>query len=240
MTPVVRLLSDDVVLKAGSHASPEQGLCVMEAVAFVAGRSHTDHPPCACPVVSAFLRTWNDALPDDEARTRLLKPLVPKLIDSKSTSAVEEYRALLACDWLIRFYAPVWLDLLPQCASHAKALRELSPVMDAVSAQKASQVTSAADSAAWSEARLAAWSAAARSAASAADSAAWSAADSAAWSAADSAASAAARLAAESALEPTRDRVQLLALDLIDRMLAVTPETLPTGWIPPSMAETRS
>ena len=74
---------------------------------------------------------------------------------------------------------------------------------------------SAADSAAWSAAESAARSAAW----SAARSAAWAAARSAAWAAAESAAWA----AAESALQSTVSELQASALDLAERMIAVTP-----------------
>lgn len=67
-------------LKRGGHESRENGLCVMEAVAWYAGREHTDHPPCVSPVIGSFLRSWNDALPTDEDRDRLLKRYVPLVV----------------------------------------------------------------------------------------------------------------------------------------------------------------
>lgn len=57
----------------GAHAGIDGGMCIMEAVAFVSGEPWSDHPECACPVIGAFLRTWNDALPDNQ-RTDLLRP----------------------------------------------------------------------------------------------------------------------------------------------------------------------
>ncbi|MEZ5421018.1 MAG: hypothetical protein R2708_27265, partial [Vicinamibacterales bacterium] len=84
-------------LSAGGHHGPDDGMCVMEAVAFVAGEPWSDHPACACPVIGAFLRAWNDGLPDDE-RDRLLRPLIPRLINTRSTRAVEQRRADLALD----------------------------------------------------------------------------------------------------------------------------------------------
>ena len=75
-------------LKHGGHKGPSDGACVMEAVAFVAGEKWSDHPECVSPVIGAFLRSWNDSLPTDADRDRLLKPLIPKIIDTRSTSAV--------------------------------------------------------------------------------------------------------------------------------------------------------
>ena len=64
-------------LQSGSHESLEKGMCVMEAAAYVAGEPWSDHPVCACPVITAFMIAWNDALPNDAERDRLLKPLIP-------------------------------------------------------------------------------------------------------------------------------------------------------------------
>lgn len=62
----------------GAHPSQE-AMCVMEAVAYVAGEPWSDEPECASPTIATFLRTWNDSLPSDEERTRLLAPLIPRL-----------------------------------------------------------------------------------------------------------------------------------------------------------------
>ncbi len=67
--------------KSGSHDPPNGKMeaCVMEAVSYVAGEVWSDHPECACPVIASFLRSWNDGLPNDAERTRLLRPLVTRL-----------------------------------------------------------------------------------------------------------------------------------------------------------------
>ncbi len=77
---------DGIVLKASSHHTREAGVCSMEAVAWLAGEPHSDRPACACPVIGAFMIAWNDALPDDETRTRLLKPLLPLLVGSRAAA----------------------------------------------------------------------------------------------------------------------------------------------------------
>src|SRR5215831_14318509 len=81
-------------LKQGAH-SPDSTFCVMEAVAFVAGEPWSDSPQCACPVISVFLRAWNDSLRTDADRDRLLKPLIPKLVGTRNKS-LEECRSLMA------------------------------------------------------------------------------------------------------------------------------------------------
>ena len=70
---------DALHLLNGAHENPEAGMCALEVVAWLAGEPHSDHPECVCPVLGAFVRSWNDALPDDE-RDALLKPILPRLI----------------------------------------------------------------------------------------------------------------------------------------------------------------
>ena len=94
-----------LMLSSGKHADFERGMCVMEAVSYVAGEPWSDAPECASLVITAFLVSWNDALAD-EPRNRLLKPLVPLLVGTRSTDEVEERRSYIALDWLIRVFTP--------------------------------------------------------------------------------------------------------------------------------------
>lgn len=246
----VRALPADLVLAYGAHESPEAGMCVMEAVAYVAGEEHTDSPECACPVIAAFMRRWNDAIMDDARRTELLAPLVPRLVGSRCTAAVEQRRADLALDWLIRVQTPAWLELSDTLRPYAAALRGLVPLTSAAACESA-QITldearsawaatagyhsAAAWDAVWDAAWAAAWGAAwdaakaatsgppstVSSASAAAKAAAWGAA----WAAAKAAAWEATRAASTEALQPTVAALQSSALVLVDRMLAVTDET---------------
>ncbi len=101
--------------------------CAMEAVAYVAGEPWSDHPECACPILGAFMRAWNDGLPDDE-RDTLLRPLIPQLIGTRSTKAVEERRAMMAANWLIRVHTPAWLRLA-KLDTQAEALASLPEIV---------------------------------------------------------------------------------------------------------------
>ena len=142
----------------------ERDMCIMEAVAFVAGEAWSDRPACASPVVAAFLRSWNDGISDDD-RDRLLPAAVwvPRLVGSRGDDATEERRAYLALDWLVRVHSPAWLDLVPSLAPHAAGLRALPEIVDMTTAGRAGDTVRAAGDAA----RDAAW-AAARAAAGAA------------------------------------------------------------------------
>ena len=198
----------------GSHdvttvPTGDRDLCIMEAVAYMAGEPWSDSPACASPVISAFLRSWNDGLSDDD-RDRLLPAAVwvPRLVGSRGDDATEERRAYLALDWLIRVQTPAWFDLLPSLAMHAAALRALPGVVDRASAAASQDVVAAARDAAGDAARYAAWDAAGY----AAGAAARAAAGDAAW--------AAARDAAGDAIKPTVEAVQASAVDLLRRMCA--------------------
>jgi hypothetical protein len=169
-------------LKSGSHSGPDAGACIMEAVAFVAGEPWSDHPQCVSPVIGAFLRNWNDNLPTDADRERLLKPLIPKIMNTRADAATEERRSYLALDWMIRTFLPAWLRLA-KLNDHADAVAGLAPIVDMATATAAAPVVRAANKAA-SKARDAAGDAARAAAGAAARAAAWDAARAAAWAAA--------------------------------------------------------
>src|SRR5690606_38551030 len=158
-TGCVGALPADLVLAAGAHESTEAGMCVMEAVANVAGEKHTDRPECAWPVLAAFLRTWNDSITDDAPRTELLAPLVPRLVGSRRTAAVEQRRAELALDWFVRVQTLAWLALSDTLRPHAAALRGLAPLTSAAACRSA-QITldeaRSASAAVWDATRVAA------------------------------------------------------------------------------------
>jgi hypothetical protein len=116
----------EFALAHGSHRSIKDGVCAMELVSWIAGEKWSDHPECVCPVISAFVRSWNDALPDDE-RTSLLRPVLPKLIGTRGNKALEDLRALMCADWLIREHTPAWLRLAG-LTTHAEALAALPEI----------------------------------------------------------------------------------------------------------------
>ena len=168
----------------GSH-NPDGQWCFLEAVAYVAGEPWGDAPECVCPVLGAFLRTWNDDLPTDAERNRLLLPLIPGLVNSKRGVAVEGRRSWAALDWLVCVHTPAWLEAAG-LDGHARALAEATPLTGEASLaallstlrNARSAAEGAARRAAWSAADVVAWSAVWRAAGRAAEIAARSAADS--------------------------------------------------------------
>ena len=229
-------------LKAGAH-SPNSTFCILEAVAFVAGEPWSDHPECACPIIGAFLRSWNDSLPTDADRDRLLKPLIRDLVGSKSTKEVEQKRALLCADWLIRVNIPTWmrlagltvqadaLEALPEITAFAqipsihrtiaaaarRAYKVRATARDPAGAAAWPAVGAAGREAAWKAAGAAAWYPPWDTVGENAQTADWAAAWDAVWDSAGAAAGA----ATEAQLQPTVLQLQDSALLLVKRMLTV-------------------
>ena len=97
------------LLYHGTHHSPEHGMCMMEAAAYVAGEPHTDHPRCVSAVIGQFCRVWNDDLGSTMNRDRLRK-WVPRVIGTNGSHEVELQRMLLVAEWLMGTAVPTWLD----------------------------------------------------------------------------------------------------------------------------------
>jgi hypothetical protein len=225
-----KLTLDDIehlTLLRGSHETRARGLCVMEAVAWFAGEKHADRPQCACPVLTSFAIKLNDRIYDDEERTRIMRPLIPRLVNTRGTRELEVRRAYVAADFAARDCAPRALDSAASVLERrgktehatklrgfATQLRELPAVVDKATGDAAAKVAreARADAAAYADAAYAAADAAAAAyaaddaaaAASAADAAAaayaaYAAAAAAAAYAADAAADAAAAYAADAA-----------------------------------------
>ncbi len=183
-------------LENGSHQGPDEGVCLMEAVAWLAREPHSDEPKCVCPVLGAFGRDLNDRL-DVERRGRL-KPLIPALVGTASDGQAEA-RGFMAMDWIVRTYTPAWLRLA-RLDTDAEGLESLPEIvnMETLDAARGrlGAVRRSDGVAAWAATRAAAWAAAWDAAGDAAWAATRAAAGAAAWDAAGAAAWAAARAAA--------------------------------------------
>lgn len=149
---------DTVVLASGSHDSPDEGHCLLEVVSMFAGESFGDHPVCVCPVLAAFGRSWNDGMRSDDERAQL-RQYIPSLIGTRSTKQIENRRAMMAMDWMIRTYAAAWLDRNPGLRLHAAALRAHPEIVDTAGLISVLPIAVAAQTdadAAWAAARAAA------------------------------------------------------------------------------------
>jgi hypothetical protein len=96
-----------VRLAGGSHAHPAAGACVIELASMLAGERFSDCPACVCPVIAAFMRTYNDLV--DDTRRQDLYPYAAAIVGSKATKSEERQRARLCRSWVTRIAAPRFL-----------------------------------------------------------------------------------------------------------------------------------
>jgi hypothetical protein len=230
------------LVKGAGHDCADGAGCLFEWFNWLTINRSTDARPAdVSPVLHQYGMQLNDALPDGKRQqlARFLpngvSPLAGTYRDGK-----DEARGYMALDWLIRTYAPAWLDLAGltaeasplrdlDCVSGPESARAASPVVNAAAA--AAAAAAEARAAAWDAAWAAAWDAAGDAAGTAAWTAAGTAAGAAAWTAArdaardaagDAAGAAAwtaARDAAWDALAPTVAQLQDSAISLYDLMI---------------------
>lgn len=112
----------EVTLSHGSHAERDDGMCLLELVAYLAAEEHTDRPRCVSRILGHAGRELNDTLPLDIRQQ--LKPLAEEMIGTADDGA-EAARMWLALDWIVRTWLPAWLELVPELAADARKLREL-------------------------------------------------------------------------------------------------------------------
>jgi hypothetical protein len=87
----------------------------MELSSMLAGEPFTDHPRSVCPVIGAFLRTYNDLV--DDRRRQALYPCASKVVGSRTSRDVVRARAehldrLLA---ELRIRQRPWRRCVPKC-----------------------------------------------------------------------------------------------------------------------------
>ena len=220
---------DDVILAKGNHDCGDPQRCLFEWYNYLTRNEHTDScPPGVSPILHAFGLRLNDTL--DEQRRQVLKKYLPNGTSPLAGTALDgldETRSYMAVDWLVRTYAPAFLDLAG-LSSQAAALRGLRRISDVAAAETAHPVIrtasehaaaawdaagAAAGAAALAAAGAAAWDAARTAAGDAARTAAWDA-RTAAWDAAGT--------AARDVLMPTVTGLQDSAIGLYDAMIHAT------------------
>ena len=147
---------EKIIIRGGNHPKPADGAapeevqaCVMEMVCWLANEPWSDRPKCACPVITAAMIRVNDAIHDDARRSRLMRPLIPVVMNTRSTKAVEKRRAYFAADFAVRTRLP---KLLRKLGREADALKveALSPIVNAKTARASRTVTDPLRSEFWS------------------------------------------------------------------------------------------
>lgn len=95
MEKLSSIISDPelIPLAQGNHQSRQEGVCLMEAVAWWVGEEHSDHPQCVDPEVAAMGRNLNDCMLDNY-RLRFAR-IVPDLAGTSTDGlAVQRRQAL--------------------------------------------------------------------------------------------------------------------------------------------------
>ena len=122
-------------LRHGAHGSPEQGMCAMELVAFLAGEKHSDQPLCVSPVIGEFVRSINDRMNDGE-RNRILRPVLHHVMGTRTAAEDDLQRGFMCADWAVRVAAPILLRAV-KFEEQAVQLESVAPIVDRESANKA-------------------------------------------------------------------------------------------------------
>ena len=120
----------------GSHQSREAGMCVMEAVAYLAGEPHSDSPECASVVITKLAIWVNDSC-SDALRNELLRDLPWRIVGTKASPEIEQQRAFMAADWAVRFVCPILLRRAG-LGTEADKLESL-PTVESASAARAAR-----------------------------------------------------------------------------------------------------
>ena len=191
----------------GSHKSIEAGMCATEMASWIAGEPWSDYPKCVSPVIASFMQSWNDDIIDDDERTALLADLVPLTVGTANGKEVEERRAFMCMDWIVREFIPTWLESCDgkRYKKHATALRLVPEITSWQGLIDATPML--ADATKEATAVRAAVRAATRAAANAAT-----------MNAAVDTAIDVAIAAANAALKPTKEKLQQSARQLVRRM----------------------
>ena len=99
---------DNLHLLTGSHyPNDEQRMCVMEAVAFLAGEEWSDHPPVQAESSARSSAHGTMCCPTISARS--CASTSPSRWFGRHPEQ-EERRSWMALDWLVRVQAPAWSD----------------------------------------------------------------------------------------------------------------------------------
>ena len=109
---------DSIHLKDGRHRARRDGMCVLEACAYLSGEPHTDSPRSVSPALAEYVGAVNDLLPGKERQR--LRRLIPALLNSRcSTCEVPRSQYLVRRG--LRAHVPYGLYLMGRTAA-ARAL----------------------------------------------------------------------------------------------------------------------
>jgi hypothetical protein len=121
-------------LTSGSHESLENGACIMEMVSYFADEPWSDHPKCACPILTAYSIRLNDCF-NDEHRQRL-KEFIPVIVGTKGTDEIQIARKRLIRWRNVTATYPMILEVF-KLPDLAKELRKFENTLESMAQAKA-------------------------------------------------------------------------------------------------------
>src|SRR4051794_35620690 len=86
-----------ISLSAGRHRRPDDGACVVELASMLAGEPFSDRPASVCPVIAAFLRSYNDHV--DDARRQTLYRFAAMAVGTRAEDSIARLRAERCLYW---------------------------------------------------------------------------------------------------------------------------------------------
>ena len=121
-------------LDTGKHKSLKEGACIMEIVSYINNEPWSDHPQCACPILTEYAIRLNDKFND--AHRQLLKPFIPLLVGTRLNNETQIARKQLLMWRNVTAVYPLILELykLPELANQLRTLG--NTVKDMAEAEK--------------------------------------------------------------------------------------------------------
>ncbi len=123
-----------VMLKRGNHKSIEEGACIMEMVSYMASEPWSDHPKCACPILTAYAIRLNDEFSDNHRQK--MKAFIPSLIGTRATDQIQVERKRVIRWRNVTAMYPLILDALG-LKDIANNLRQFENTIESMAKAKA-------------------------------------------------------------------------------------------------------
>lgn len=135
-------------LQPGFHSGPEEGMCALEAVSWMAGLPHSDQPRCVCDVLQSLMRSMNDRMTHFDRQS--LIPFLPRLVGTRDPALVGPRAKVLV--WrAITDFAPIPLAAA-RFPESAAAMAKLSRRDPAAARTIVSEIETVVGESAWAEA----------------------------------------------------------------------------------------
>lgn len=119
-------------LKRGKGKTIDE-VCIMQMVSYIADEPWSDHPACACPILTKYAICLNDSFNDKHREE--MKPFIPLLVGTKSTDAIQTKRKQLLMWRHVTAVYPLILDLInmSELATQLRAFNNCVPDMNLAS-----------------------------------------------------------------------------------------------------------